>query len=597
MKRYLMSNGGIMDTQDFMLKDINGYLSLKNPGGALLIKGEWGCGKTYYINHTLLSENENLVFIKVSLFGLNSYEELLSCVKESFINQQIKEYGIENYFDLNSKKAKTIKQIVKNLLPDKEKAIISALYQGLLGLSNTINGKRVVFIYDDFERVKMDSDIVLGFINNQIENLNTSVIIVANEHEILENECKSNSKYFLSYAASQEKVIQRRIQFKENYNDIISRYIDNAKEISSEREYYEFLKETKEEITKMFMEKNGIKNLRSLLIALQNFEFLYALFVEHTLIKKEQIKGFLMSFLAYSIVARKYVIPLTDNKRFDIIKRIYPLHFDNQFMWLPIEQWILKGDFDKELFLQYLSNWIKANLECSPDIMIRRINLCEMEDKDIREGVKLVLEDIYSGKVTFQEYIRFINNIYIGCQIGYGNLFGSIEWNKVKEGINILINKCLKSNSGIERPHINFDKSKYNKEEKECVDLIDDFLSKKLDGLDKKGEFLSSLQKENIEWRKVIATLGSYFDSEMAHAFLKRYIDANNKNKVMIQTIFLDYCKVNWKHSNAGNKEGIYVIYNSLMKMSELIKNQDGKYIETYNVQLFLNDLSEYIIQ
>ena len=92
-----------MDNQDLMLKDIMDYISLKNPGGALLINGEWGCGKTYYINNTLIPMYEELVFVKVSLFGLNSYEDLISRVKEGYITQQIKEYGFEKYIKFETK--------------------------------------------------------------------------------------------------------------------------------------------------------------------------------------------------------------------------------------------------------------------------------------------------------------------------------------------------------------------------------------------------------------------------------------------------------------------------------------------------------------
>ena len=183
-----------MDNQDLMLKDIMDYISLNNPGGALLINGEWGCGKTYYVNNTLIPMYKDLVFVKVSLFGLNSYEDLISRVKEGYISQQIKEYGFEKYIKFD--KNKVIKEIIQNLLPDTQQAVISALYQGLLGLGNTINGKKVVFIYDDLERVKLESDIVFGFINNQIENLRSSVIIIANEYEIIRGESDNAKIYF-----------------------------------------------------------------------------------------------------------------------------------------------------------------------------------------------------------------------------------------------------------------------------------------------------------------------------------------------------------------------------------------------------------------
>lgn len=581
-----------MDNQDLMLKDIMDYISLKNPGGALLINGEWGCGKTYYINNTLIPMYEDLVFVKVSLFGLNSYEDLLSRVKEGYISQQIKEYGFEKYIKFDNNKV--IKQIIQNLLPDKQKAVISALYQGLLGLGNTINGKKVVFIYDDLERVKLDLDIVFGFVNNQIENLKSSVIIIANEYEIIREGYKNEKSYFSSYPVSQEKVIQRRIQFKENYNNIITRYISETKKISSNTKYYEFLKGTEIDIINMFMEINSIRNLRSLFVALQNFEFIYTRFTENNLRDKDQLKGFLMSFLSYSIVARKYQILLNDDKRFEIIKKIYPVYFDNQYMWLPIEQWILTGDFNKILFCQYLNDWVKVNSECSPEIMIRNVDLCDMEDKDVEEGVINVLADVYSGTITFQEYIRFINNVCIGRQIGYKYIFDKIEWSKVKSGINKLIYLSLKSNLGIQHPNIYFDKTKYTNDERECVELIEEFINKAIGGLKKKGEFLSLLREEEIDWRKAIAVLDSYFDSEMAYMFLENYMKANNKNKVIIQMFFLEYCKIELKNSDSFSKQGVCILYNLLKQKSELLTQQEQKYIELYNINGFLRALSEF---
>lgn len=582
-----------MDNQDLMLIDIMDYISLKNPGGALLINGEWGCGKTYYINNTLIPMYEELVFVKVSLFGLNSYEDLISRVKEGYITQQIKEYGFEKYIKFD--KNKVIKEIIQNLLPDKQKAVISALYQGLLGLGNTINGKKVVFIYDDLERVKLDSDIVFGFVNNQIENLKSSVIIIANEYEIIREESDNTKIYFSSYSVSQEKVIQRRIQFQEDYSNIITKYISETKKISSNTKYHEFLKESEIDIINMFMEKNSIRNLRSLFVALQNFEFIYTQFTENNLRDNDQLKGFLMSFLSYSIVARKCQISLNDDKRFDVIKKIYSIYFDNQYLWLPIEQWILTGDFNKELFCQYLGDWVKVNSECSPEIMIRNVDLCEMEDKDIEEGLINVLADVYSGTITFQEYIRFINNMCIARQIGYKYIFDKIEWSKVKSGINKLIFTSLKSNLDIQHPNIYFDKTKYTNEERECVELIEEFINKAIGGLKKKGEFLSLLQEEEIDWRKAIAVLDSYFDSEMACMFLENYMKANNKNKVIIQMFFLEYCKIELKNAESFSKQGVSMLYNLLKQKSELLTQQEQKYIELYNINWFLKALSEFV--
>ena len=38
-----------------LLKEVMYYCNEENPTGALLLEGEWGCGKTFFINNTLKS--------------------------------------------------------------------------------------------------------------------------------------------------------------------------------------------------------------------------------------------------------------------------------------------------------------------------------------------------------------------------------------------------------------------------------------------------------------------------------------------------------------------------------------------------------------
>lgn len=60
-----------------MLDGIRNYLSMESTG-ALMVSGEWGCGKTYYIEKVvmpvLLQEGWNSV--KISLFGIESVNEI-----------------------------------------------------------------------------------------------------------------------------------------------------------------------------------------------------------------------------------------------------------------------------------------------------------------------------------------------------------------------------------------------------------------------------------------------------------------------------------------------------------------------------------------
>lgn len=54
------------------------YIKMNN-SGALLITGNWGCGKTYYMKETVLpaiKKNLDRNIVIVSLFGLNSLNEI-----------------------------------------------------------------------------------------------------------------------------------------------------------------------------------------------------------------------------------------------------------------------------------------------------------------------------------------------------------------------------------------------------------------------------------------------------------------------------------------------------------------------------------------
>ena len=47
------------------------YCEEPEPVGAILLTGEWGCGKTYLIEHELSDKlKESHVIIRVSLFGI-----------------------------------------------------------------------------------------------------------------------------------------------------------------------------------------------------------------------------------------------------------------------------------------------------------------------------------------------------------------------------------------------------------------------------------------------------------------------------------------------------------------------------------------------
>ena len=68
------------------LNELKYYCNEKEPAGALMLIGEWGCGKTYLIDHAL-SEGlkETHIIIRISLFGISSMDAVRAAVKQAWI--------------------------------------------------------------------------------------------------------------------------------------------------------------------------------------------------------------------------------------------------------------------------------------------------------------------------------------------------------------------------------------------------------------------------------------------------------------------------------------------------------------------------------
>ena len=75
-----------MDTLD----ELKNYCNIERPVGALMLTGEWGCGKTYLLNTELVNIlKETHIFLRISLFGIMSIEEVKTEVQKKWLNECI----------------------------------------------------------------------------------------------------------------------------------------------------------------------------------------------------------------------------------------------------------------------------------------------------------------------------------------------------------------------------------------------------------------------------------------------------------------------------------------------------------------------------
>ena len=67
------------------LDELIHYCNEKKPIGAMLLTGEWGCGKTYLIESDLTKALEHThIIVKVSLFGITDVGTLRSTIRQKW---------------------------------------------------------------------------------------------------------------------------------------------------------------------------------------------------------------------------------------------------------------------------------------------------------------------------------------------------------------------------------------------------------------------------------------------------------------------------------------------------------------------------------
>ena len=250
-----------------VIEFLENYIGLRNnPEYAVMIKGEWGCGKTWFIKNFInkIIEDKTLEkkeIIYISVYGIQNIEQLeMEFVKavhpilNSIVDSTVFSIGnavakgvVSGELDIQ----KDAKNIVKNLFVKRK------FFRNRLKETDLI--KRLIII-DDLERSNLEPNVILGYLSNLIIDSGIRVIIVANEEEYI----NINSQFKESYLKTREKMIAYRFEIKPNLNDAIKDFL-NQIDLKDEKYY---------EIVSNVINKLEIKNLRIIRQALINYQYI-----------------------------------------------------------------------------------------------------------------------------------------------------------------------------------------------------------------------------------------------------------------------------------------------------------------------------------
>lgn len=185
--------------EDQVLNEVIRYLDDDCYRYAVLIDGEWGCGKTYFVLNDLMNrikdheeKNTNRAVRYISLYGCKSREDLEENICWSLLDDKFyKIYGkIVNEESFHEKKKSEIKRRGETIYAVSQKIMGKAMEKfGIPGkayeyIVDFFEMDKNIFIFDDVERCDCPINDVFGYINGLVEHEGVKVVLVANEKEI-----------------------------------------------------------------------------------------------------------------------------------------------------------------------------------------------------------------------------------------------------------------------------------------------------------------------------------------------------------------------------------------------------------------------------
>ena len=580
------------------LEELKYYCNEKQPVGAIMLTGEWGCGKTYFIENELRKELEKThVIIRISLFGLSSIESIKNEVQLNWLQSYIDEKSETK--GLGEKGINTLQGLM-NVVNEETKNkfgpvgfIINKLSSldivDFIKVAPTIGNKKVVLVFDDLERSILSTNDMLGCINDYCENLHIHTIVVANEEYVKKNEYKETNKS-IKYETIKEKIIYKTLVFNPDYCSIIENIINNY-ECNSDG-YKPFLLTCIPKINNIFIafdspailkkEKvltNRPHNLRSLKYALHDFERIYQIL--HTKYFKN-IDEWLSSFICYSLCCKANLIDFNkkDNPYGDIFKQsieqtLFPEEYESNCITNGMKVYVQNGTWNLKMISKELDTIIE-NKEKSELELIKNYYL-DLEEDDLNKYFSELLERAYSGGLSLYDYVSFIStckNLRI-----YNLLPNTIDWNKVNKGIQIQCEKLIES--GEEQPslinHIDINDG-YSEVEESAYKIISDFLSERILEFEKnKQEYNCLIENNPIDAiRKVEHCFFVKFDMDMAIATAKGFIQNPNKRKRYIAENFENAWEDNFSNEKFEYQSSIES-FKSLKEKIQAYSNQCEK--------------------
>ena len=578
--------------------EIENYISTNENNGALLITGKWGCGKTYLLKQIAddLNANSNNLIVIISLFGIDKIDSFHQAVKESvFFAKGFEEHGeiVKNAFSKFKDKATPLINALSEYSKI-AKGVNTALtinWQDFFSVEKEVQcklgkekiNKKLVLIFDDFERAEFDGVKLMGAINEYCENKEIKVIIVADENHI------NNNKYL----EFKEKLISRTIKLVPDYDNTISSIINNYKEYATGYQY--FLLQNIEIIQNLFKE-SGTENLRSLKSLLLDFERIYYAWTK-TDVSQNFLPKVLYMFGAMLFTAKagdykedeKYGDMFLDSalsKKYKKWEGLYKLG--------SLKNWIVAGVWNELDFIEEIN--IKFNIQdMSDEEKFIRYIFWDLDQDLINNGMPEAVNKAYAGELCCDDIIGLLQKIKAMKKYDIP-LPCDVDYSKISDGFDKRKQKII-SNEVTEPKRRTFsEKHQIEEEAYSLYQKIEKLDNQLIPIRNKKAliDYLKTFQKPSYRFNGMV--IGS-FDSELMNLCFEKYCSANNAEKRDLARLVLELGFTdNFYITVDETQETITNLSKMKVKLQEY-KTTIADYITITNVNEYIKEIDLSIIK
>lgn len=467
----------MMSSKEFIIEVIEKYINSKVIDSAVMINGEWGSGKTYFIQKILCPFIESKLNRKCIYVSLNGVSRTDDISKEIFIRslpindvklpnwlQKIKSYGVE----------------VGKVVFDK-----FSISDESVDYSSLANIKECILIFDDLERSLIEIKELLGYINRFVEHESVPTIIVANEGEIgaelllrnqemkyylatldvfdfqnkesqdkfglkaQEENIKLNPKEIkkridylfgleIDYYQIKEKLISKTILYQPNIKEVYNYILVNYDFVKDE---HEVLIKNRDNIVSRFLNENH-NNLRTLQFILSNFSSICIELRNFDFMNNEKdtvLRNILEYLTALSINYKKGspIMPWTEEGEYGQVSFSGELWaFDYMLGFAFINDLVFDSylDTDRLIFCinKYVEEQRKSGLS-STDPLNFLSSWWNMSDDEVINLVQRVVKNIEKNTYQFNTYLNVLSYLItlegIGFNINVDEVFTIMQSN------------------------------------------------------------------------------------------------------------------------------------------------------------------------